>query len=244
MSPLTVLLVLAVLIAAVGAAALLLARRRRLALPGAGARAARKWRPAVQHREIPAPDQDPIIAWRPLDIEQMRPDTPPLAGEPIATALRSALDGYALGRVKRILEAPNLLQHAATDPESWPLVEATVQRALALAEQRGVALDPSGRPGLTQALALCTAQGMLLAEWRQLEDGKTPWDEGAAQVRASDAYAVRRLAEAMARRVLPDLFNGVARRSATFEITLLVPYCVAEGFTARLHGDPPRAFAA
>lgn len=244
MSPLTVLLVLAVLFAVVGAAALLVARRRRLSLPEVAARAARKWRPAVQHREIPPPDQDPIIPWRAVDIDQIRPDIPPLAGEPIATALRSALDGYALGRVKRILEAPNLLQHAAADPESWPLVEATVQRALALAEQRGVTIDPNGRPGLTQALALCTTQGMLLAEWRQLEDGKTPWEGDSARVRASDAYAVRRLAEAMARRVLPDLFNGVARRSATFEITLLVPYCVAEGFTARLHGEPPRAFAA
>ena len=243
MPPLALVAVVVLVAAGLLVAGLLAARRRRLDAQGAPARAAKKWRPAVQHREIPPPAEDPVVSWRAPDLEAMRPDQPVLAGEPIASALRSGLDGYALGRVKRILEAPNLLQHAAAD-ETWPMVEATVQRALALAEERGVAIDPNGRAGLTQALALCTAQGMLLAEWRQLEDGKTTWEGDAAQIRASDAFAVRRLAEAMVRRVLPDLFNGVARRSATFEITLLVPFCVAGGFTARLHGDPPRAFAA
>jgi hypothetical protein len=198
----------------------------------------------VQHREIPPPPEDPAVWWSAPDIDRIHLQAPVLAGEPIATALRSALDGYALGRTKRILEAPDLLQHAAADTESWPLIEATVERALALAQERGVVLDPGGRPALARALALSTAQGMLLAEWRQLEDGKTAWEGGAARIRASDAFAVQRLAEAMARRLLPDLFGGITRRSPAFEITLLVPYCIAQGFTARLHGDPPRAFAA
>ena len=244
MSLIPSLLVLVVLAAGLGAALALLLRRRKRSRGEAVTPESSTWRPTVQHREIPAPAEDPPIAWAAPDIDRIRPDTPPLAGEAIASALRSALDGYALGRVKRILEAPDLLQHAAADAESWPVVEATLERALALAEQRGMAIDAKGRPALTRALALCTAQGVLLAEWRQLEDGKTVWVNDAARVRASDAFAIQRLAEAMARRVLPDLFQGIARRSATFEVTLLVPYCIAQGFTARLHGDPPRAFAA
>jgi hypothetical protein len=240
--PLSLLLVLA---AAAGVAALLLLRRR----PRAGAGAVQRpettaWRPSVQHREIPPPAEDPVVAWHAPDVDAIRTGAPPLAEAAIPSALRAGLDGYALGRVKRVLEAPDLLQHAAADPESWPLVEATVERALALAQERGVLLDAKGRPALSRALALCTAQGVLLAEWRQLEDGKTAWEGDAARVRASDAFAVQRLAEAMTRRVLPDLFAGIARRSPAFEVTLLVPYCVAQGFTARLHGDPTRAFAA
>lgn len=244
MSPFALSLLLLAVAAGIAVGAFLLVRSRppRGAQPGLPQ--STTWRPSVQHREIPPPAEDPAVAWHPPDIDRIRPDAPPLAGEAFPSALRAALDGYALGRVKRILEAPDLLQHAAADPESWPLVEATLALALALAEQRGVVLDAGGRTALTSALALCTAQGMLLAEWRQLEDGKTAWEGDAARVRASDAFAVQRLAEAMARRVLPDLFAGIARRSPTFEVTLLVPYCIAQGFTARLHGDPPRAFAA
>jgi hypothetical protein len=225
-------------------AAVLVVRRRRVATPEATAAAKKKWKPTVQHREIPALTEDPPISWTAPDFDQIRPDVPPLSDLALSSAARAALDGHALGRAKRILEAPTLLQHAAADAETWPGVEATIQRALALAEQRGVSFDPKGRPALTQALALCAAQGMLLAEWRQLEDGKTRWDGEVAQVRASDAFAIQRLAQAMVKKVLPELFGGVARRSPTFEIAFLVPYCIAYGFTFRLHGDPPRAFAA
>ena len=190
MSLIPSLLVLAVL-AGLGAALTLLLRRRKRSGGEAVTPESSTWRPTVQHREIPPPAEDPPIAWAAPDIDRIRPDAPPLAGEAIASALRAALDGYALGRVKRILEAPDLLQHAAADAESWPVVEATLERALALAEERGVAIDAKGRPALTRALALCTAQGVLLAEWRQLEDGKTVWANDVARVRASDAFAIQ-----------------------------------------------------
>jgi hypothetical protein len=85
---------------------------------------------------------------------------------------------------------------------------------------------------------------VLLAEWRQLEDGATVWDGSAARVRLSDAYAILRIAEASQRRLLPDLFAGVLRRGADFELSLLVPYAVAQGFYLRLHGSPPQVAAA
>ena len=85
---------------------------------------------------------------------------------------------------------------------------------------------------------------MLLAEWRQLEDGKTIWDGASARVRASDAFTIQRISEAMERRLLPDLFAGIARRPADFEVRLLLPYALATAFYLRLSGNPPHAFAA
>ena len=48
----------------------------------------------------------------------------------------------------------------------------------------------------------------------------------------------------MERRQLPDLFGGIARRPQNFEVRLLLPYALASAFYSRLHGNPPRAFAA
>jgi len=104
-----------------------------------------------------------------------------------------------------------------------------------------VRLAQQGRPRLTQALALCAAQGVLLAEWRQLEDGPTVWDGPAARVRASDAYAIHRVAEVMRRRLLPDLFAGIDGRPPDFDVSLLVPYTIAQAFYLRLRGAPPKA---
>ena len=203
-----------------------------------------KWRPAVQHEELPAPANDPAVAFAAPTIELFTGRTPPLAHLPLDAGSRSQLDGFALGRAKRIIEAPDLLPHAAADAESWPVVEAAVGRSLELARTLGVKFRPDGQPRLNQALALSAAQGVLLAEWRQLEDGKTAWNGASAQIRASDAFTIQRISEAMERRQLPDLFAGIARRPPTFEVRLLLPFTLATAFYLRLQGNPPRAFAA
>lgn len=202
------------------------------------------WRPTVQHRELPTPEEDPVIAFAEPVVELFAVRTPPLAHLQLSAGLRSQLDGFALGRTKRIIEAPDLLPHAAADAESWPNVEAAVQKSLALAQARGVQFHPEGMNHLNQALALSAAQGVLLAEWRQLEDGKTVWDGTSARIRASDAFTIQRISEAMERRQLPDLFAGIARRPPNFEVRLLLPYTLSTAFYLRLHGNPPRAFAA
>jgi len=202
------------------------------------------WRPTVQHQELPKPTEDPVIAFGEPVVELFESRTPPLAHLQLRAGLRSQLDGFALGRTKRIIDAPDLLAHAAADAESWPHVEAAVQKTLALARARGVEIIPDGQARLSQALALSAVQGVLLAEWRQLEDGKTVWEGTNAQIRASDAFTIQRITEAMERRQLPDLFGGIARRPANFDVRLLLPYTLATAFYLRLHGNPPRAFAA
>lgn len=202
------------------------------------------WRPAVQHQELPAPTDDPLIGYPEPTVEQFGSRTPPLAHLKLQEALRTELDGFALGRAKRIVEAPDLLPHAAADPESWPVVEAAVQKTLNLARARGVQLNPKGEAGLQKALALMAAQGVLLAEWRQLDDGKTLWEGASAGIRASDAFAIQRITESMERRLLPELFGGITKRSSEFDVRLLLPYALSTAFYLRLHGDPPNAFAA
>ena len=198
------------------------------------------WVPTVQHRELPPPQEDPVVGWARPQADAWRPGQPPLADQPLNPGLRTQLDGYALGRAKRVLEAPHLLEHAAADVESWPSVEQAVNETLALAESKGTLF--ADRALLTRALALCAAQGVLIAEWRQLEDGRTAWDGEVAQVRASDAFTIQRVGEAMLRRLLPDLFAGIQRRPPDLEPGLLVSYCTAVAFYLRLHGSPPSAF--
>jgi hypothetical protein len=234
-----------VVLVLVGLAAVLLLLRTRK-LRRTGPRRGPGWKPKVQHEELPtpAPSQDPAIAWFPPSPDEFRTQRPPLSDYPLDATARGQLDGYALGRAKQILEAPSLLQHAAADAETWPGVEATVREALALAESRGVLFKASGKQGLMQALALCAAQGTLLAEWRQLEDGKTSWQGEGAVIRASDLFTLNRLADAMRPKLLPDLFAGIERRARDFEVAVLVPHCIAQAFYRRLHGDPPHAFQA
>jgi len=222
------------------AAAVVVARRPTPRVSGWGA----GWRPAVDHKELPPPPQDPVVLYGEPQIETFIARRPPLSDLPLPAALRSQIDGFALGRAKRIMQAPDLLNHAAADTESWPQVEQTVSRALALAQAQHVEVGGEGKPRMVQALALCATQGVLLAEWRQVEDGPTVWEGPAARVRASDAYSITRIAEGMQRRLLPDLFAGVLRRGGTFELAHLVPYTVALGFYLRLHGAPPRVAAA
>jgi hypothetical protein len=202
------------------------------------------WRPAVQHHELPAPTDDPVIGYPEPTVEQFATRTPPLAHLQLQEALRTQLDGFALGRAKRIIEAPDLLPHAAADAESWPVVEAAVQRTLEAARSRGVQFNPQGQEQLQRALALSAAQGVLLAEWRQLDDGRTPWEGQSAGVRASDAFTIQRISEAMERRQLPDLFAGITKRPPDFEVRLLLPYALSTAFYLRLRGNPPNAFAA
>ncbi len=202
------------------------------------------WRPRVEHQELPPPPDDPVVLYGEPQVETFAARTPPLADLPLPPTLRGQIDGFALGRAKRIMEAPDLLTHAAADGESWPQVEQAVAQALAVAQAQHIEVGGEGKSRLVQALALCATQGVLLAEWRQVEDGVTAWDGAAARVRASDAYAITRIAEGMQRRLLPDLFAGVIRRGSTFELSLLVPYTIAVGFYIRLHGTPPRVAAA
>jgi hypothetical protein len=203
-----------------------------------------RWRPKVHHKELPTPSDDPVIAFAEPAVELFASRTPPLSHLGLSATVRSDLDGFALGRTRRIIEAPDLLTHAAADAESWPFVETAVQKTLALARSRGVQLNASGQARLTQALALSAVQGVLLAEWRQLEDGQTIWDGASARIRASDAFAIQRIIEATERRQLPELFAGIARRPQDFEVRLLLPYALATAFYLRLHGPAPNASAA
>jgi len=204
----------------------------------------RGWRPKNHHVELPAPADDPVIGFGEPVVELFASRTPPLAHLGLSPTVRSQLDGFALGRTRRIIEAPDLLTHAAADAETWPVVEAAVQKAMALTRSRGVEIRPEGQPRLTQALALSAVQGVLLAEWRQLDDGATIWDGATARIRASDAFAIQHITEAMERRQLPELFAGIARRPPDFEVRLLLPYTLATAFYLRLHGKAPEAFAA
>ena len=202
------------------------------------------WRPKVHHQELPAPADDPVITFAEPAVELFASRTPPLAHLQLSSTVRSQLDGFALGRTRRIIEAPDLLAHAAADAESWPHVEVAVQKSLALARSRGVELRPEGQARLNQALALSAVQGVLLAEWRQMEDGSTVWDGASARIRASDAFTIQHITDAMERRQLPELFAGIARRPPNFEVRLLLPYALATAFYSRLRGTPPKAFAA
>src|ERR1700704_348748 len=203
-----------------------------------------KWRPKVHHQELPAPADDPVIGFGEPVVELFASRTPPLAHLGLSSTVRSQLDGFALGRTRRIIEAPDLLSHAAADAETWPVIEAAVQKTMGLVRSRGVELRAEGQPRLMQALALSAVQGVLLAEWRQLEDGATVWDGAAARIRASDAFSIEHITHAMERRQLPELFAGIARRPPNFEVRLLLPYTLATAFYIRLHGKPPQAFAA
>jgi hypothetical protein len=235
-----------ILIMAVGVTAAVLVGRHQAGLFKIRKRAARgaRWRPTVQHQELPPPADDPVVAFPEPTVEEFAGHAPPLEYLQLSAAVRSQLDGFALGRAHRIVEAPDLLPHAAADAESWPIVEAAVQRTLELARSRGIELNPAGQTPLQRALALSASQGVLLAEWRQLEDGKTMWDGANARIRGSDAFTIQRITESMERRQLPDLFAGIARRPSGFEVRLLLPYALATAFYLRLQGNPPKAFAA
>lgn len=233
-----------ILVLALGVVAAVVIPRRAARTSSRAVTAGRGWTPSVQHAELPAPAEDPVVGFGQPTIDQFAARLPPLAQLGLSAGARSQLDGFALGRAKRVLEAPDLLNHAAADPESWPKIETAVNAALNLLSSRGAELAPEGANRLKQALALCAAQGVLLAEWRQLEDGKTAWNGAAATARASDVFSIERIAESMKRRLLPDLFAGISKRPANLELALLVPFTLSTAFYLRLSGEPPKAFAA
>jgi hypothetical protein len=202
------------------------------------------WKPKVHHQELPAPADDPVIGFPEPVVEMFALRTPPLAHLGLSATVRSELDGFALGRTRRIIEAPDLLTHAAADAETWPVVETAVQKAMSLVRSRGVEIRTEGQPRLMQALALSAVQGVLLAEWRQLDDGGTIWDGPTARIRASDAFAIQHISNHMERGQLPELFAGIGRRPPDFEVRLLLPYTLAMAFYIRLRGNPPAASAA
>jgi hypothetical protein len=235
-----------ILVLAIGVTAAVLVGRHQAGKFAVRGKAPRgpKWRPKVHHQELPAPADDPVIGFGEPVVELFASRTPPLAHLGLSAGVRSQLDGFALGRTRRIVEAPDLLNHAAADAETWPVVETAVQKTMAVARSRGVEVRPEGQPRLMQALALSAVQGVLLAEWRQLEDGVTVWDGATARIRASDAFSIQHISDEMERRQLPELFAGIARRPPNFEVRLLLPYALATAFYLRLHGKPPEAFAA
>ena len=239
-------ILITIIVMVVGVTAAVLAGRYQAGRFNVGRRAARgpSWQPAVHHHELPPPADDPVIGYPEPTVEQFASRMPPLAHLKLNEALRTQLDGFALGRAKRIIEAPDLLPHAAADAESWPVVEAAVQRTLDLARSRGVQFNPQGQSSLQKALALMAAQGVLLAEWRQLDDGRTLWEGNSAAVRASDAFTIQRITESMERRQLADLFAGINRRPPDFEVRLLLPYALSSAFHMRLRGNPPNTVAA
>jgi hypothetical protein len=235
-----------VLVLAIGVTATVLTGRHQAGKFAIGRKAPQgpKWRPKVHHQELPAPADDPVIGFGEPVVELFASRTPPLAHLGLSAGVRSQLDGFALGRTRRIIEAPDVLNHAAADAETWPVVETAVQKTMALARSRGVEVRPEGQPRLMQALALSAVQGVLLAEWRQLEDGATVWDGATARIRASDAFSIQHISDEMERRQLPELFAGISRRPPNFEVRLLLPYALATAFYVRLRGKPPEAFAA
>src|ERR1700730_12099259 len=196
-----------ILVMALGVTAAVLVGRHQRGAFGIRRRAPKGpvWRPKNHHRELPPPADDPVIGFAEPVVELFAARTPPLAHLGLSSTLRSQLDGFALGRTRRIIEAPDLLTHAAADAETWPVIEAAVQKSLALVRSRGVEVRPEGQPRLTQALALSAVQGVLLAEWRQLDDGATVWDGATARIRASDAFSIQHITDAMERRQPPDL---------------------------------------
>src|SRR5256885_11973432 len=80
------------------------------------------WRPTVQHQELPTPTDDPVIAFAEPTVELFVSRTPPLAHLQLKAGLRSQLDSLALGRTKRIIEAPDLLDRKSTRLNSSHLV--------------------------------------------------------------------------------------------------------------------------
>src|SRR6202521_1337681 len=134
-----------ILVVAVGVAAAVLIGRHQAGKFKIGKKGpkGRGWRPKNHHVELPAPADDPVIGFGEPLVALSASRTPSLAHLGLSLTVRSKLDGFALGRTRRIIEAPDLLTHAAADAETWPVIEAAVQKTLALARARGVG-GPAG----------------------------------------------------------------------------------------------------
>jgi hypothetical protein len=146
------------------------------------------------------------------------------------------LDAFGLGLAQRVLQAPDLLRVAAIEADTWSVVEGTVQEVLATAAQRGIVVDPRGAPSLTAGLSLCAAQGLLLAEWHVLENGRAETEP--AEVRASRFFALSRLAEAMEKRLMLEIVTTFPNRDAAFQPFALIHFALAAGFHRGLRLPP------
>src|SRR5438876_11097724 len=85
------------------------------------------WRPKVHHQELPAPADDPVIGFAEPVVELFASRTPPLAHLELSATVRSQLDGFALGRTRRIIAAPDRLPRAAAHPQSRQVASAAAQ---------------------------------------------------------------------------------------------------------------------
>jgi hypothetical protein len=198
-----------------------------------------KWEPRVGHRELPPPDDDPLVPFSQPDLNQPA-DRLALDRSGLSSSLRMQLDAFGLGLAQRVLQAPDLLRVAAIEADTWSVIEGTVQEVMATAAQRGLQVDPRGAPGLTAGLSLCAAQGLLLAEWHVLENGRAQTEP--AQVRASRFFALSRLAETMEKRLMLEIVTTFPHRDAAFQPLALTHFALAAGFHRGLR-LPPHYFA-
>jgi hypothetical protein len=198
-----------------------------------------KWEPRVGHRELPPPDDDPLVPFSQPDLNQPA-DRLALDRSGLSSSLRMQLDAFGLGLAQRVLQAPDLLRVAAIEADTWSVIEGTVQEVMATAAQRGLQVDPRGAPRLTAGLSLCAAQGLLLAEWHVLENGRAQTEP--AQVRASRFFALSRLAETMEKRLMLEIVTTFPHRDAAFQPFALTHFALAAGFHRGLR-LPPHYFA-
>jgi hypothetical protein len=215
------------------------ARRARAQRRKADSLSLPKWEPRVGHQELPPPDDDPLVAFSQPDLNQPA-DRLALDRSGLSSRLRMQLDAFGLGLAQRVLQAPDLLRVAAIEADTWSVIEGTVQEVLATAARRGLQVDPRGTPGLTAGLSLCAAQGLLLAEWHVLENGRAQTEP--AQVRASRFFALSRLAEAMEKRLMLEIVTTFPHRDAAFQPFALTHFALAAGFHRGLR-LPPHYFA-
>lgn len=196
------------------------------------------WEPRVEHPELPPPDEDPLLPFPPPSLDQVASRIT-LEDSGLDAHLRMQLDAFGLGLAKRVLDAPDLLGVAAAEPDVWPLIESVVRDIFAAAGQRGLTVEPRGVSELSAGLSLCVAQGLLLAEWHVVENGRA--SEPIAPVRASRFFALARLAETAERRLLVHVIPTLPRRDAAFQPYPLVHFALAAGFHRGL-GLPPSYF--
>ncbi len=200
-----------------------------------------RWEPRVEHAELPAPQDDPMV---PFPAPALDPPAAriPLDEVNLSPPLRMQLDAFGLGLAKRVLDAPNLLGLAATESGVWPSIEGHVRHIFAAADSRGVAVDPRGIEALSAGLAECVARGILLAEWHVRDQGATA--AGPPRVPASIVFALARIAEVMEKRLYLGIITTFLRRDAAFEPYALVHFAVACGFYSGLRPSPWASAAA
>jgi len=210
-------------------------------LPKPGPVKPRRWEARVEHTELPAPADDPMVPFPAPTLNQPAGRIP-LDEVDFSPPLRMQLDALGLGLAKRVLDAPNLLGVAATEAEIWPWIDGQVRSIFAAASGRGVAVDPRGVQALSAGLAECVARGILLAEWHVRDHGAVL--AGLPRVPASMVFALARIAEVMQKRLQLGIITTFPRRDAAYEPYALVHFAVASGFYSGLGRSPSASAAA